>query len=241
MNSGLPSLNELGVKHYTDKCSAEIKWRNHGAAMYKSSPPHNYLNKYEIFLSHFRQCEFSLLEIGVSAGSSLRMWKEYFPKAKIHGLDINPYCKKHEEERIEIHILDGETEKAFDYLNERDIRPLLLIDDGSHSFQGQRTALESLFPLVQPGGYYILEDLSDNMAKYLLERTNGLSVFDNDLRSIISRMRSLTRQERYIETHADLISFASSFACILHKSEQRPAPGCGRNGPGKRSCRRRAS
>ena len=31
-----------------------------------------------------------VLEIGVYRGGSLRGWREWFPKAEIHGLDINP-------------------------------------------------------------------------------------------------------------------------------------------------------
>ena len=56
---------------------------------------HGYAPRYE---RHFTSCEiraFTLLEIGIggehqggAGGSSLRMWKHFFPKAQIVGLDL---------------------------------------------------------------------------------------------------------------------------------------------------------
>ena len=40
--------------------------------------------------------------MGIFNGGSLKIWKEYFgPDAKIIGIDINPECKKFEEDGIE--------------------------------------------------------------------------------------------------------------------------------------------
>jgi hypothetical protein len=36
----------------------------------------------------------------------------------------------------------------------------VVIDDGSHVGQHQRASFESLFPVVSPGGWYVIEDLS---------------------------------------------------------------------------------
>src|SRR5688572_33433607 len=35
----------------------------------------------------------------------------------------------------------------------------IVIDDGSHRWDHQRTALKELFPMVEPGGYYVVEDI----------------------------------------------------------------------------------
>ena len=43
---------------------------------------------YEHFLGSLREKEINILEIGVDKGDSLRLWREYFSKAKICGIDI---------------------------------------------------------------------------------------------------------------------------------------------------------
>jgi len=65
-----------------------------------------YTSKYSIYLEAYRDIEFNLLEIGVYNGASVKMWKEYFPKANIVAIDIDPRCKEYEEDRITIHIGD---------------------------------------------------------------------------------------------------------------------------------------
>ena len=70
----MKTLNEIGLEHKTDK----------------STMTHCYLDIYESYLGKWRDKEFTLLEIGVAAGNSLRMWREYFTKAHIYGIDINP-------------------------------------------------------------------------------------------------------------------------------------------------------
>src|SRR5215207_9797134 len=69
-----PSLDSLGLKYQTDKASSF----------------HNYLVHYDELLESMRQEHIDILEIGVYAGSSIRMWHEYFPAARIVGVDVNP-------------------------------------------------------------------------------------------------------------------------------------------------------
>jgi hypothetical protein len=45
---------------------------------------------YPKMLQRFRNKTFSLLELGIGYGGSLRMWRDYFPKANIYGIDNNP-------------------------------------------------------------------------------------------------------------------------------------------------------
>ena len=43
---------------------------------------------YESFFDCLREKEVNILEIGVDKGDSLRLWRDYFTKAKICGLDL---------------------------------------------------------------------------------------------------------------------------------------------------------
>ena len=60
----------------------------------------------ERYFERYRLKKIKVLEVGVEAGTSLRMWKEYFPNAEIHGFDIDEACKIHEKDRIRVHIGD---------------------------------------------------------------------------------------------------------------------------------------
>ena len=124
---------------------------------------HKWEHYFEIYDRHFsayRNKEIVVLEIGVFQGGSLQMWKNYFgPKAKIYGIDIDPDCKKFEEENIEIFI-GSQSDKIF--LNELKQKiPLvdILIDDGGHTMNQLKTSFDELFSHVKADGIYALEDL----------------------------------------------------------------------------------
>ena len=70
----------------------------------KSSDNHNYCVKYEKYLPFNRYDNLNILEIGVLDGKSLLTWKDYYYRSNILGVDINPDCKKYEEERIKVEI-----------------------------------------------------------------------------------------------------------------------------------------
>jgi hypothetical protein len=101
-----------------------------------------------------------VLEIGVSHGGSLQMWKNYFGnKAKIYGIDIVPACKNLEEENIEIFI-GSQSDKLFLENVKSKIPPIdILIDDGGHMMYQQITSFEVLFDHIKDNGIYLCEDL----------------------------------------------------------------------------------
>jgi hypothetical protein len=133
-------LHELGIKYGTDKAG------------------HGYLPIYERYFADRRGSVFNLLEIGVHMGASLKMWRDYFPNAQIHGIDNVPQKKELESDRITIHI-GSQDNRAFlhdvAYANPFDI----IIDDGSHMMEHQIISFETLFPCLNRGGLYIIEDL----------------------------------------------------------------------------------
>ena len=49
---------------------------------------HNYHNVYENFLYKLKKKKLKILEIGVSDGSSIKAWSEYFKNSLIIGIDI---------------------------------------------------------------------------------------------------------------------------------------------------------
>ncbi len=120
----------------------------------------HYFDVYDRHFSKYRNKEVVILEIGISQGGSLQMWKDYFgDKAKIFGIDINPSCKKLEEDNIKIFIGSQSDPKFLrDIANQ--IPPIdILIDDGGHTMVQQIVSYEELFGYVKEDGVYLCEDL----------------------------------------------------------------------------------
>src|SRR6056300_1542091 len=92
-------LTKLGIKYNTDKVD-----------QYHNFLGDTYTDIYYKYLNHLRDKEFNFLEIGVRDGQSVKMWSEFFPKANIIGVDINPSCKQYEENNIAVHIGSQEDE-----------------------------------------------------------------------------------------------------------------------------------
>ena len=120
----------------------------------------HYFDIYDRYFSKFRGTEVNFLEIGVSQGGSLQMWKEYFgPKARIYGVDVNPDCKDLEEEQVEIFIGDQGNRNFLQGLKDQIPRIDILLDDGGHTMKQQINTFEELYPEISEGGIYLCEDI----------------------------------------------------------------------------------
>ncbi len=125
----------------------------------KSSEIHNYCVKYEKYLPFNRYDRLTLLEIGVLNGESLKMWKDYFYKSYIIGVDIEPHCKMHEEKRIDIEIGSQIDDEFLNNICEKYGWFDIIVDDGSHINSHVTHTFEKLFPRIKPGGVYVVEDV----------------------------------------------------------------------------------
>lgn len=131
---------------------------NKGRQLFKWS---HYFDIYDRHFQRFRNKEeVVILEIGVSHGGSLQMWKNYFGKsAKIYGIDIEPQCKAFEEENIKIFI-GSQSDRTFLRKIKAEIPKVdILIDDGGHSMHQQIVSFEELFDHVKDDGVYLCEDV----------------------------------------------------------------------------------
>jgi hypothetical protein len=126
---------------------------------------HRYTQHYQRHLQHLRRRPVRVLEIGIGGdsptwgGASLRMWRDYFPRGEIHGLDINE--KRIKEPRIHIHRGDQSDAEFMGNLG-REYGPFdVIIDDGSHVNAHIRASFAALFrDYLQPEGVYVIEDLA---------------------------------------------------------------------------------
>jgi hypothetical protein len=127
----------------------------------------HYFDVYHRHFEKYRNKPITILEIGVSHGGSLQMWKNYFgEKAKIYGIDINPNCKSLEEENINI-LIGSQSDRSFLRKVKEQIPPIdILIDDGGHTMKQQIISFEELFQHVKPNGTYLCEDINSSYWLY---------------------------------------------------------------------------
>ena len=120
-----------------------------------------YFRTYEEVFAPLADREVHLLELGISAGGSLELWRDYFPGGTIAGIDVSPVTLHEAGPRVRVYrglqqdtaLLDRVREETapggFD----------IIIDDCSHI--GEFTALSfwHLFDRhLKPGGLYVIED-----------------------------------------------------------------------------------
>jgi len=104
-------------------------------------------------------------------GASQRMWRDYFPNAQIIGCDIVKSVLFNDEERIHTFFADQSLKSSLKNLM-RNVHSIsenvdIIIDDGSHIEQHQRTSFRLLWDYVRPnGGIYIIEDISMNFESF---------------------------------------------------------------------------
>ena len=119
----------------------------------------HYFDIYERHFARFRDKKPTIVEIGVAGGGSLAMWKAYFGEgARIVGIDIDPACKQHEAESIDIFIGSQDDDALLATIRQSYPRIDIVLDDGSHLMPHMIKTFEVLYPHVDPHGVYMVED-----------------------------------------------------------------------------------
>ena len=135
---------------------------------------HSYIDEYyETALAPYRELKNVILEIGIHRGHSLMLWKEYFINSEIIGVDL-----KIPNIDIDCRMIKGDATASvtFDDINELDI----VIDDGSHCIDHQLLTFSLLFPKLNTGGIYIIEDIAniDETKDQFLKLHPSVEIFD---------------------------------------------------------------
>jgi predicted O-methyltransferase YrrM len=110
-----------------------------------------------------------ILDLGTYEGGSACLWFEAFRPEKLVTIDISSGPSRPEfaayEERTNARlrsywgVSQADTERLTTIVADEFEGPLdLVIDDASHWYEPTRASFELLFPLLRPGGLYVLED-----------------------------------------------------------------------------------
>jgi hypothetical protein len=164
-------LTEIANEAGTDKGTV------HGDA-------HGYSLIYELLFEPIRDRALNLLEVGLAIGGpehgmpasrkvtdapSVRMWRGYFPNAKLFGVDISDFSA-FETDWFKFYKADCGDGKQLDEvvadLSGSGVALDIIIDDASHASFHQQLTMLKLFPLLKVGGFYIIEDLNWQPKRY---------------------------------------------------------------------------
>jgi cephalosporin hydroxylase len=146
----LNHLDTIATKHGTDKSMTGTRKLSAKA----------YTVAYNNYLEPIRDEPIVMLEIGVWQGSSLRMWEEFLPNARLFAIDIDPSCKRHETARSKVFIGDQTDSGFLKQVAEAVGEPFhCIIDDGGHQMEHHQASLPALWPYLKDGGWYAIEDL----------------------------------------------------------------------------------
>lgn len=124
---------------------------------------HSYIEHYyNERLKPYRHSAEKVLEIGVLNGASTRLWKKYFTKAGIVGIDILP---QEPEAGITYFCGDAYDIETISLFNQEfDV----IIDDGPHTLQSQIEAILVWSKKLKPGGILVIEDVQSMLNAQIL-------------------------------------------------------------------------
>ena len=175
-------LHDIGLKYGTDKATF-----------------HCYMDIYEKYFQRDSITRF--LEIGILNGSSLRVWREWFPQSVVvEGWDIRPYPAI---DGCEIKVVDQRIREQMK-LNVGTNYDIIL-DDGAHTAKSIQTSFSFLFPYTK---MYVIEDLHAPWIKkrYLGKKDfNTLEVLKNFDTNGWKSKHSTKKETDYINKNAKVI------------------------------------
>ncbi len=123
----------------------------------------HYLRRYEEYFQPLVNEEVKLLELGVYKGGSLFLWRDFFARGVIVGLDFNPVDVRDETGRIRVYQGQQQDTALLDQIA-KETAPEgfdIIIDDCSHIGELTRISFWHLFDNhLKPGGLYVIEDWS---------------------------------------------------------------------------------
>lgn len=210
----------------TDTEIARIFYSHGGRLAHKWD---HYLRVYDRHLNRFRGTKFNFLEIGVSHGGSLQIWRKYFGSdATIFGIDVDQRCAVVDDApSINVRI-GSQTDVPFLRSVVAEMGGIdVVLDDGSHFVAHQRATFEALFPLLSPKGIYIVEDLQTNYWRGQYEGGwRRRSTFIEQMKDLVDDMHGWwhKKSQRLPDAHrsVEAIHFYDSVVVVEKAPKERP-------------------
>ena len=167
---------------------------------------------YEKLIQHFepRHSKINILELGAGKiGASVKMWKEYYFNANVYSFD--PFFLPDQEvtpnELKAFHItpIQGnqlsreDLFKAGTQIIEETGKGIdIVIDDAAHMPDAIQISIGTLFPLMNSGGVYFIEDLNTALRRNI------------DIDEVNKNLKTIDTQEKMSLRHSDEVQFSEA-------------------------------
>ncbi len=107
-----------------------------------------------------------IMELGINAGGSLLLWNDMFAPDLIVGLDIDidreGLDRVRQFDNIHLYLFDQcEPGTLINVMNELNASFDLIVDDCMHDVDGAFACMDILWPRLNVGGAYVIEDWND--------------------------------------------------------------------------------
>lgn len=133
---------------------------------------HTYLGVYEALFQSKKNTATDIIEVGIGCffdknGGSIKLWKDYFSNAQIHGIDILPENRVIDElihdTKVSLYCLSNAYDLNFVVKNfyHKNIKADVIIDDGEHSLDSMKKFLNLYLPILKDDGILVIEDVQD--------------------------------------------------------------------------------
>lgn len=156
----------------------------------------HYFPVYERHLAAYRGTAARVLEIGVYRGGGLELLRHFLgPESHIVGIDIDEAARQAVGDLYPVELGDQADPEFLRGVAEKHGPFDIVIDDGGHTMRQQIVSVETLFPLLNQGGTYIVEDChtsywpeyadaepgGQTFIEWLKDRTDDLHAYHHSL------------------------------------------------------------
>jgi len=182
----------------------------------KGSGGHHYTNVYEYFFYPIKDSAQKVLEIGVSEGASLKMWRDYFPKAIIYGIDIKDRSRLNSK-TIKTFIADQADRKKLQYFIDASGAGFdIILDDGGHTMEQQQVSIGYLFRYLKRYGFYIIEDVQTSLDTGNRSSTGATANGENTTLTMIDNfIRTGNIKSQFMTPEEEIYLTANIVYCVL--------------------------
>ena len=222
MSLNTKKINELNIKSKKINLNSNI-FKIFSEVEKFTTKWESYFNVYEKIFQSYKGKKITFVEVGVSTGGSLQMWRKYFGEnARIIGVELNPEAKKLEADGFEIFIGNQSDpsfwKKFYEAVGNIDI----LLDDGGHKNIQQISTVHNSLPFINNNGLIVVEDTH---ASYLSEFKNPsyfsfISYCNKIIESIHRRCTAINKKTNIYSNKIFSVNFYESITVLNIDSEK---------------------
>ena len=166
----IPTFSLESSRAPTELCILGAKCQTDKSPFNQLGHRHPYTPFYSMFLATYKNKEVRFAEIGVAAGSSVRMWCEYFKKGDLYFFDRDEnflnnaagFCYPNAKfATMDVRSADSIRSALVATGGQLDV----ILDDSSHDVWDQKIIVEAALPFLKPGGILLIEDVFRNVTQ----------------------------------------------------------------------------